>query len=124
MKFICLTSIALLAGCASGGTRAEVATNPSSGMSFSSTACPNTSAELNRVDHLALRVQKLDMRSADLAAASLPSPTEQEGLLHDILRLDRELLELEKNQELDCAEALYRFESEVQEPFQEIQSRH
>ncbi len=124
LKLFYLTPIALLAGCVSGGTQANLSADPSLSASFVSGACPNLEQELGRVDRLVVRIERLDMRSNELFALAVPSRSESEALQHEILRLDRELLELEASNQLDCAAAANRFDREVLAPFQQIQSRH
>jgi hypothetical protein len=128
LKLFYLTPIVLLVGCVSGstsgGTQGSVSADPSVSASFVSGACPNLEQELSRVDRLAVRVERLDMRSNELSAVAVPSRSESEALRHEILRFDKELLALEASDRLDCAEAADRFDREVLAPFQQIQMRH
>ncbi len=86
--------------------------------------CPDIVRELARVDRLAVRVEKLDMRSQELAGMAGSSSSETSALRHDLLRLDKELLELEPSGRIDCQHALERLQNEVLEPFYRIQMRH
>lgn len=125
MKALYLAPLALLASCASMNTetRADLSVEPSVAR-VDGAECPDIGRELARVDRMAVRVEKLDMRSQEQAAMAYPSSSEADALRHDLLMLDKELLELERNGDIDCLYALERLQREVLEPFHRVQMRH